>query len=135
MKTWMLVLTVLVGLFVAAPARAEDKVSVKVGASADAAQDAKASDLSVDALKAARKAKKKKTTFTLTGPKGAKHTLELSAKEAGDILDGTTVTAQTAAGGPKVWIALVKEKAAVEKGAVEKGPAPAPAEPAGGSGW
>ena len=108
-NAWFRVAMLLVfALTLGRPALADDKIVVKVGASADKAQEAKASDISVDALQAAAKAKGK-TTFTVTGAKGKKHTVELSAKEAASILAGTTVTADAAGGGPKLWIALVKE--------------------------
>lgn len=114
---------VILGLALAVPALAEDKLTVKVGASADAAAEAKATDITVDKLKAAKDAKDA-TAFSVTGADGAAHTLSLSAKEAGDILGGTTVTAD--AGGVKVWISLAAEKTA----------APAPAEGgSSGGGW
>ena len=122
-------LVVLLALVLALPAVAADQLVVKLGKSANKARAAKATDLTADALKAASTAKGK-TKFSVTGADGAKFALELSAKDASDILGGTTVTTAIA-GGPKVWISLVKEQPKVEKREEHAAPPPAPAS----SGW
>lgn len=108
---WMrrLAQVVILSAALVAPVLAEDKIVIKVGVSADAAQEAKATDLTVDALRAAQKAKDR-SAFSVTTTAGAKHALSISAKDAGDILGGSTLVAETDGGGPKVWITFAQAK-------------------------